>query len=476
MNTRQSGVTLIEVLVVLAIGAMMLAGLSSLISNSVDDVKGQQAAAHQAEAVAAAKLYINTNYSTLLALPVNTTKSYTVAVFGVNNLPPGFVDANIYGQTTCLLVRPRVKITPLKSWIVIDAALVTEGPATLAIPERDLAYIAGQAGPGAGYLSSRNVNEARGVSGAWVLNAGTTPSLANFQGTKCSANAVAAGSLISTLFFDGPGQQSSDFLYRNKVPGYPELNQMNAPVSFGAGAVVVAGDTCGTLAAIGVDGNRNLMSCFSDGKWARTASSTWKDPVADFSALSALSTTDNPGDVRLVAGSVNLAFTLSAGRNWVPLAADQNGNLTVKNLTVTNNATVMNNLAVTNNATAGGTVTGQYVTATKDVKAGVNLVADANVYAKGFEGDYVWMADYVAGASLQAYSAEKFLGDKCHEKHWNATTGIYDYWWAIGTMMLENPWGKSGTAAYPTMMVCSGTNETNARFVYMNGAFTRDYQ
>lgn len=43
-GAHQRGMTLIEVLAALGIGAVLLAGLAGLVERSLDDMKGQQAA------------------------------------------------------------------------------------------------------------------------------------------------------------------------------------------------------------------------------------------------------------------------------------------------------------------------------------------------------------------------------------------------------------------------------------------------
>ena len=56
MNTmrRQRGMTLVEVLAALAIASALLVGLSTMIGDSIDEVREQQAALQQAQVVAAA--------------------------------------------------------------------------------------------------------------------------------------------------------------------------------------------------------------------------------------------------------------------------------------------------------------------------------------------------------------------------------------------------------------------------------------
>jgi hypothetical protein len=455
MHQRQRGIAMIEILGALMIAAMLVAGLTGMINTGIEDSKAQQTAQYQARMATAAATYLADNYGAL-ALPAKLGQTLVITpamLQAAGMTPPGMAAANPYGQTACLLVRPRVKSATAPTVIVLDALMVSEGGDP--VPDRVLAYAAASAG--AGFISARAPGVAQSAAGSWSLSATTAPSLASFIGSRCGAKAAGAGSLVSALFFDGPGQ-SADFLYRNRVPGMPELNQMNAPIGMGPAAVVVAEDAC-SGAGIAVDADRNLMNCTADNHWRQVASQTsWKDPVNSYADLPGAPDSKD-GDVRLVA-SLGLAFSFQTGGGWRPLAVDQNGNFNVPGkLTVAGDASVGRDLKV-----------GRDLAVTRDI------VAQGDVTGVGFHGSYLDATDYIDAPSVQAYSQEKHLNDKCHEPHINPTTGKTEYWFAIGTMMMENTDGKSGSAIYPTMMVCSGTNETNARFVYMNGGTSRDYR
>ena len=92
MNTmrRQRGMTLVEVLAALAIASALLVGLSTMIGDSIDEVKEQQAALQQAQVVAAASRYLAANYSGL----VTSTNGGTVTAVTVAQLKTaGFLPA-----------------------------------------------------------------------------------------------------------------------------------------------------------------------------------------------------------------------------------------------------------------------------------------------------------------------------------------------------------------------------------------------
>jgi type II secretory pathway pseudopilin PulG len=419
MHHRQRGIALIEILGVLLIAGMLLAGVVSMIDTSLEDTKAQQAALYQSQMATAATRYLSDNYPAIaVAANLGQTLVYplgTLQAAGV--LPPGMSVANPYGQTPCLLVRPRQKLA--SDSIVLDALVVTEGAKAQAIPERILAFAAANAGVGGGFISSRNPTQAQGSSGAWTLSAATTPSLASFTAAHCAV-AAAAGSLASLLYFDGPGQ-AADFLYRDKVAGMPELNQMNTPVAMGAGATVNAGDACGG-AAIAVDAQRDVMNCGADNTWHQVASVTsWKAPVVNFGDLPMAGDTKE-GDVRMVT-ALGRAFTYmpvppfappSDGSPlqpaWVALAVDQNNNMTVPGLTHT------------------GT-----------------LISD----------DFIWAATYSIGSHYNA-------GEGCNGFKPGTNTRVN----IIGTIVLDsNP--------DPLPLVCVGNTPDDAVWMYINGTLER---
>jgi len=203
-----------------------------------------------------------------------------------------------------------------------------------------------------------------------------------------------AGHLVSSLFYDGPGQPTSDFLYRSAVPGRPELNQMNEPLTMAGNALITPGAACGSKAALGVeDSTRSLLVCGKDGKWQKL--STWKEPVARHADLPASGNT--LGDVRIVT-DLNRAFTYGAG-GWAALAVDQDGNLAVPG------ALNAADVAVSGAVTAQGKVSG----------------------AGGVEGNWVKGLYWLEGPSLYI-SAPLAPGTPCH-----IPNGAGGFYWEIGT-------------------------------------------
>jgi hypothetical protein len=324
MIIHQHGTTIIETLGALAIGAALLLGLSRMIGDSLEDAKGQQAALYQAQLVNAADKYIAANYAGLLG----GTGGGGVAVVSLAQLKAGgvlsdsFSGTNVFNQAACVLVRQPVAGK-------LDALVATYGGT--AIPDRDIALVALLAGQGGGYISAAAPGSARGAS--WQLVTTSYRNVACGGATVLTGAAHDGGHLVSSLFYDGPGQLATDVVYRDTVPGRPELNQMQTPLHMlpGSGAQAVendAGDPRCTPAAgtgkIAVDADGRVLSCQS-GVWKRQGFGSWKDPVAAYADLPASG--NAAGDVRMVAG-LNRAFSWNGG-GWTALAVDQNGDLSV---------------------------------------------------------------------------------------------------------------------------------------------------
>ncbi|RJF92788.1 shufflon system plasmid conjugative transfer pilus tip adhesin PilV [Noviherbaspirillum saxi] len=329
MRKLHRGFTLVEVLGALAVASMMAVGVAAMIGDSLEDTKGEQAALYQAQVAEAASKYINdgTNYAALLtATGASTPAVINLATLkAARHLSQNFQGTNAYGQMPCVLV---LQPAPGR----LDALVVTEGGTEL--PSKMAARIAASAGPGGGYIPFNNSTVAQGAFNSWSVP------LVNYITANCSGTAANANHLASALFFDGPGQLSREFVYRNARPGQPELNQMTTPLNMRARAVegtsdalCIVGDAS-TYGRIAADANGMLLSC-QVGVWKGT-SNHWKDPVASFAALPL--TGNAIGDVRLTIDT-GRAFSWN-GSAWMALAVDQNGNFNVPQRVTANNVLV----------------------------------------------------------------------------------------------------------------------------------------
>lgn len=470
MIKRQRGISIAEMLGALAIGSMMLVGLTTMIDRSMDEAKGQQASLYQAQIVSAAKKYIASQYADLKISPAVGAPPVAVSVNELitgKYLPAEFSTTNVYEQTTCLLIRQPVAGK-------LDALLVTSGGKP--IEDREIVVVAMNAGQGGGYITKENPLNA--VGGTWSME--TNP----YHGVACAGSGTAAltgtdgGHLASRIFYEG--QNIADFLYRDEVPGMPELNTMNTPLRMDNSAIVTSGDACGIGGAIAADINKNILRCDLSGKWSNVT--TWKEPVFAFADLPKAPTADNHGDVRMVS-SLQLAFMYDAGSgSWQPLAAKENGDLDVKrHLIIGNNATVGKNLEVRGSiksqgnmqtdqsATADGHIESKKgdigahgsIYADLNVNAGVDVESGRHVYAVQ---DVTAERDVIAGRNMTAkeevraawaivsqsavmesftvnYIAKLRPGDTCHIPRIDDRTGNMMYIFPINTLTAEDGTG-----------------------------------
>lgn len=210
---RQTGFTLIETMVCIALMALALVVYAELASDSAERSQETLAAQSLRQVADAANRYISDNSAALRASATASTPVQTPlsTLISGNYLPPQFDSINDYRQSYVIS-------TLQPSPGVLSTLIVTSGGD--AIDEGSLRRIARQVGSGGGYVSVSNTADAIGAFGAWSVP------LAGY-----GAN-VGAGHLAASLFFQD-GQQVSDYLYRSAVAGHPEVQQMAAPIDMG---------------------------------------------------------------------------------------------------------------------------------------------------------------------------------------------------------------------------------------------------
>jgi type II secretory pathway pseudopilin PulG len=425
MLNRQRGITLIEIIGAIAIGSAMMLGLSVVVDNSLEDMKGQQAALYQSQLAAAARKYLAANYAQLAADAVpGSTLAITVATLQAGGfLSGGFSSVNPYGQTPCVLVR-RNNSSGIQ--VKLDGLVVNLGGTK--ILDKNIPAVAMGAGPESGYINTLSPTLAQGAS--WQID--TTP----YRGTSCggmslSGTAADGGHLVSALFYDGPGQLSTDFVYRDAIPGHPELNQLNTPLLMAQNALVTKVASCGTSAGQAIDAaTRAVLSCGSDGTWQEATPTQWKEPVAAYADLPVDGS--KAGDVRMVSG-LNRAFAYD-GSNWVALAVDQNGNFAVPGtVAVGQDVFVLNNVTVANLVQA-------------DSVHGVSSV----------RGGYLKSDNFTQTGEINLYHY-KNPGDACNIPVMD--NGVLVHAWPIGTVLLSSN---------NLPLVCA----SDAVFRYANGGFS----
>jgi len=317
LRSRQQGVTLIEIVASIAILAAVIAGVTKLANQYVDDTKNALTAQQMVTVGNAVKAYIKDNYATVMANSTNTKPALiTIPMLtAAGYLQAGFSTTNNYGQDVCALV---LQPTPNN----LNALVIAEGGT--AINDLSLGGIAAAIGAAGGGVYSTATTTLRGAMGGWSVAVGGFAN-ANNVNQKCNGTAgkpmIAAGRPIMALWF-ADGDTSSGLLHRNAVPGKPELNTMNTPIVMSA--VKSVNTACSPTGAIARDGTGGILSCQS-GSWKPQGSAYWKDPVSNYASLP--TTGDELGAVRMTLDS-GRAFMWTGGA-WAALAVDQDGNMTV---------------------------------------------------------------------------------------------------------------------------------------------------
>lgn len=226
---HESGFTLLEIMVVL--GLMSI--LATWAANWYVQYNSQQVAklvsTQQQKVEQAAAAYIKKNYTTLMASTLPATKD--IDVLRTEGFLPGyFFDCattpckirNAYSQEYKLVIR-KAGTAPNQR---LEALVLTFGGQTL--DKGDMIRVARNLGASGGYV------EAGGAVGSmqgWAI-----PNLASAFGAGAN---VGDGHLASAIYFVD-GTQSSDYLYRNAVPGKPELNRMGTALDMGGNSITAA--------------------------------------------------------------------------------------------------------------------------------------------------------------------------------------------------------------------------------------------
>ncbi|NVZ63632.1 shufflon system plasmid conjugative transfer pilus tip adhesin PilV [Pseudomonas gingeri] len=255
MNTKlswhkqQRGYVAIEFMFVIIVFSLMSAIGANLLSQRMDS-QNYQIAAQQQQAVAdAAAKYLKDNFSAVLALATPTVPAQITVMMlrNTNYLPVGFSDTNAFGQNLLVLAR-----APAPNQL--ESIVITTGGET--IDEIGTREIAANLGGTGGFIPVSNTSIIQGVRGGWQItlsNYGMNPGV---------------GHTASALFLQD-GSLANDYLYRNAIPGKPELNRMNTDLDMGANNVNNATNVTasGTVTA-GVD--VNAADNVTAGNWLRT--------------------------------------------------------------------------------------------------------------------------------------------------------------------------------------------------------------
>lgn len=324
MHHHQRGITLLEVLMSITIMALAAVGLFQLADQYGEDVRDAVAADHLRRTANASQAYIKDNYTAISAVAGPAAPYYIdmAALVAGGYLPPGTPAANGFKQSTCVLV-----LQPVAN--KLQAMVVTEGGSDL--DDARVAAVANLAGGSAGSVQSISAARIKGAQGGWDIPVASYHNLVNNAGKRCDGTGgnvqVTTGHNAVALWFENGNYQSAT-LYRDPVPGHPELNTMNTPILMAS--VQTASGACVTNGAIARDANGAVLSC-QGGLWKSQGSAFWQDPVANYASLPACNAAA-AGQTRVVStpttGTGPRAYTCD-GAAWKALALNDSGNLSM---------------------------------------------------------------------------------------------------------------------------------------------------
>ncbi|MBX4139594.1 shufflon system plasmid conjugative transfer pilus tip adhesin PilV [Pseudomonas sp. S5F11] len=250
-QNKQAGFIAIEVMFVIIVFVVMSAIGAQQLSRHMDS-QNYQIAAQQQQAVAdAAAKYLKDYFSTVVASATPTVPvQITVAMLrNTKYLPIGFGDTNAFGQTFLVLAR-----SPAPNQL--ESIVLTTGGETIdEIGTREIAENLGGTG---GFIPVSNNGIVQGVRGGWQIalsNYGMNP------GT---------GHTASALFLQD-GTLTNDYLYRNAVPGHPEVNAMNTSINLNGNDLNAVKNT--NTATLNAE-TTNTTGETTTGGWFRTKGDT----------------------------------------------------------------------------------------------------------------------------------------------------------------------------------------------------------
>lgn len=257
-NNNQRGFLSLD----MAIGLMVLSiviTLATLWQFKQMDAQDYRIAADQQKTIAQAQVnYLKDNFATVLANATPTVPVQITVPMLINThyLPAGFSATNVFGQTILGLAR---KPNPNQ----LEVIVITTGGQP--IPEMGIRAIAEHLGGPGGFISKTDHDVVQGVRGGWQV------ALSNY------AIAPGPGHTASALFLMD-GTLANDYLYRNAVPGRPELNTMNTDLGMGgnnindAGTITAAGNVSSAAELSGA--TATISGETYTGGWFRTRGDT----------------------------------------------------------------------------------------------------------------------------------------------------------------------------------------------------------
>jgi hypothetical protein len=319
------------------VGMVYLPQVTNAITTSRHVMTDVTTAQEQQQWATAVSNYVSQNMTTLTSTATaGTPVTLSVATVQAANvgLPTNFSGTNPFNQTWTAQV-----LQPVSGTLQVLAF----GSGGNAIKDPELGQIARAAAGSGGFIPTNSSGayaggpaNAYGTYGAWKI--------------ATTGYAVGAGGAPATLLTFSNGTLSSNYLYRNAIPGQPQLNEMNTALGMNGNNINSAGqvnaNTVVTAAGNGVQVGNSYYYGDSANSAIRQNGALYIQNVAGTAAADIASV----GNITST-GSVNVAGNITAG------GAVQGSTLySTGNLQVNGSAQINGTANVTGSLSSSGTV------------------------------------------------------------------------------------------------------------------------
>ncbi|MFO7817158.1 MAG: shufflon system plasmid conjugative transfer pilus tip adhesin PilV [Desulfovibrionales bacterium] len=228
----QAGFAILDVLMAIGIFALLLPGVVSFMQMTSQSTDQNAAASHMKSIATAAKQYVLDNHSNIVS-SASATNSHGISLADLKNegfLPSGYNGRNPWNQAYDIHA-----FNPEDA--DIHLVIITKegrGSENTDFENRVVPAAASKLGAQGGYVptgqvSGEDSSTLQGAYGGW-----------NFSLSGTDISNPGAGHLAFSEYIDEE-QFGSDYLYRDEVPGHPELNRMTTELDMD-GNTILMGD------------------------------------------------------------------------------------------------------------------------------------------------------------------------------------------------------------------------------------------
>lgn len=231
LRARHRAFGLLDASIALIIAALAITAGARYYTQYLDNQIARTSADQMRGVSSAVSKYVQDNYGAILS-DVDAgggTYNLNIAALQPVYLSPDFQDKNSYGQSYVISVRrPTPGVNKLDTLVYTQGGEAFTNSLGLAMSQ-----IVGQGG---GFVT--DTGALKTTYDGWTTN------LASFNANP------GPGHLVNALFFDTTGSLNASYLYRNKVPGRPELNRMETDIDLNTNGL----NNVGTVNAQTVNG------------------------------------------------------------------------------------------------------------------------------------------------------------------------------------------------------------------------------